>query len=141
MDKIDQLFAIVETLVHETKGWLPHDQAGNVSFHSTNLKLAPDVRAKLAFLEACLGKAQLLAKKPVVPGSVQNPDCCGSRCVVEQGEVRTLPIDRSGDSGNLILCRNCFEHEMNWRRERNKKLGKDCQYSIPAWEELSVYAS
>lgn len=39
---------------------------------------------------------------------VLNPNCDGGRCISDNGEVRVLP---TGGGGNLLLCRQCFEHE------------------------------
>lgn len=65
-----------------------------------------------------------------------NPNCDGSHCSRPQGEVRLLP---TGGGGNLIVCRACFEHEMRWRRDRNRELADDCKFDLPAWESLKVY--
>ena len=37
-----------------------------------------------------------------------NPNCDGSHCREETGEVRVYPI---GAGGNLILCLACWAHE------------------------------
>ena len=68
-----------------------------------------------------------------------NPNCCGGVCTCDTGEVRVLPIGSDPNHGILTLCRDCYMHEMNYRRERNKKLGKDFQYKLPSWESLEVY--
>jgi hypothetical protein len=67
---------------------------------------------------------------------VKNPNCDNDKCVSATGEVRVLP---TGGDGNAILCRRCFCHEMDYLRERNKELGKDCQFKLPSWESLEVY--
>lgn len=59
--------------------------------------------------------------------------CDGSHCVNDSGEVRVVPYC---DNGNLILCRNCFIHEMNWRREQIF-LGR--KFDIPIWSSLALY--
>ncbi|MFA5759152.1 MAG: hypothetical protein WC942_07350 [Clostridia bacterium] len=51
----------------------------------------------------------------------------------DSGEVRVVPYC---DNGNLILCRNCFIHEMNWRREQIF-LGR--KFDIPIWSSLALY--
>lgn len=69
---------------------------------------------------------------------MQNNNCDGStsnRCL-PLGEVRVLP---SGGNSNIILCFNCYRHEIAWRKERNKELSKDCQFKLPKWEDLKVY--
>ncbi len=68
-----------------------------------------------------------------------NPNCCGGHCLNDEGEVRVLPLGKNPHHGNLILCRYCFEHEMNWRRDRNRDLAKDAQFKIHAWDSLEVY--
>ena len=62
--------------------------------------------------------------------------CDGGHCRSATGEVRVLP---SGGSSNLILCRACFDHEIRWRRDRNRDLGRDAQFKLPTWDSLRVY--
>lgn len=69
--------------------------------------------------------------------TVQNPMCDGAHCITGLGQVRVLP---TGGDGNAILCRACFNHELAFRRDRNRELSKDCQFQLPAWETLKVYA-
>lgn len=57
------------------------------------------------------------------------------------GEVRVLPLGASPYHGNLILCLNCFNHELAYRRSRNRDLAKDCAFRRPAWETLEVYGA
>lgn len=52
------------------------------------------------------------------------------------GEMRVLP---TGGDSNAILCKFCFEREIAYRRERNRDLGEDCKFKIPAWEDCKVY--
>ena len=65
-----------------------------------------------------------------------NPNCDNVKCRKENGEVRVLP---AGGAGNLILCKDCFEYELAFRRMRNKSLGKDAQFKTPTWESCKVY--
>lgn len=67
---------------------------------------------------------------------VQNNMCDGSRCRSNVGEVRILS---TGGSGNVIVCRACFDHEIAFRRERNKELSSDAAFDLPRWEDLKVY--
>ena len=67
----------------------------------------------------------------------KNPNCDNDKCASETGEVRVLP---TGGDGNAILCHTCFLHELRYRRERNQALSKDCQFKLPAWETLKIYA-
>lgn len=66
-----------------------------------------------------------------------NPMCDGSG-LCSAGEVRVLP---TGGEGNGILCRSCLSREIEWRRQRNRELSKDCQFKLPAWEDLKIYAT
>jgi len=67
---------------------------------------------------------------------MKNDNCDGDKCTSAAGEVRVLP---TGGDSNAILCRSCFNHEMQFRRERNQDLADDCKFSLPAWETLRVY--
>lgn len=67
---------------------------------------------------------------------MKNPNCDNDKCTASNGQVRVLP---TGGDGNAILCRACFEHELRFRRERNRDLSKDCQFKLPTWETLKVY--
>ena len=52
------------------------------------------------------------------------------------GEVRVMP---TGGDGNLILCRQCWENELAYRRNRNRSLGVFAQFDIIAWNDAKVY--
>ena len=39
----------------------------------------------------------------------------------------------------MILCRNCWTHELRFRADRNKELGKFAQSELPVWETAKVY--
>ena len=65
-----------------------------------------------------------------------NANCDGSGPCILNGEVRVLPT--VGDS-NGILCRLCYRREIEFRKSRNKELGKDCQFALPRWESLRIY--
>lgn len=68
---------------------------------------------------------------------MQNPNCDGSGpCSLIDNTVKVLP---TGGEGNAILCRLCFTREIQFRRERNKALSKDCQFDLPAWTSLKIY--
>jgi hypothetical protein len=66
---------------------------------------------------------------------MQNPNCDGSGPCTP-GQVRVLP---TGGDSNGILCRACYGREIQFRKERNKELGKSCQFDLPAWDTLKVY--
>jgi hypothetical protein len=65
-----------------------------------------------------------------------NSNCDGGCCLRSEGEVRVLP---TGGSSNLILCRACYEHELAWRRERNRELGAAFKFELPTWDSLEIY--
>ncbi len=67
--------------------------------------------------------------------TIHNNMCDGDRCRSNVGEVRVLP---TGGGGNLIVCRACFDHEIDFRRTRNKELGREA-FEIPRWHDLQVY--
>ena len=50
--------------------------------------------------------------------------------------VRILP---TGAGGNIICCHRHWQVEIDFRKERNKKLCADAQYDLPEWESLKVY--
>jgi hypothetical protein len=64
-----------------------------------------------------------------------NNNCDGSG-PCEAGEVRVLT---TGGQSNAILCRECFRREIEYRRERNRELGSEFQFELPAWGSLRVY--
>lgn len=66
---------------------------------------------------------------------MHNPNCDGSGPCLP-GQVRVLP---TGGDSNAILCRRCFTREIEYRKERNRKLGKEAQFKLPAWEDLRIY--
>lgn len=65
---------------------------------------------------------------------IHNNNCDGDHCQSATGEVRVLPY---GGGGNLILCRACFDHEIAWRKERNREVHSP--FNLPLWNSLSVY--
>lgn len=66
----------------------------------------------------------------------RNYNCGGSSCKHSDGEIRVLP---TGGDSNALLCYDCYVHEMQYRRERNRELGSENKYQLPLWEELKVY--
>jgi hypothetical protein len=68
--------------------------------------------------------------------NIQNSMCDGDHCTSANGEVRVLP---SGGDSNLILCRQCYLYEIQFRLERNRKLSRECRFKLPAWDDLKVY--
>ena len=61
--KEDRLHGIVESIVRECKGWI-NDETVLPSdiWHSSNTRLQPETRRKLAFLEDQLAKADTIMK-------------------------------------------------------------------------------
>lgn len=74
------------------------------------------------------------------PDHATNNNCDGSGPHT-MGEVRLLPLGSSPHHGSLILCRACFEHEIAYRKERNRDLSKDCAFKLPEWASLQVYGN
>lgn len=64
------------------------------------------------------------------------PDQC-SWSLGHAHELRRLPI---GGDGAVITCHTGYLKEMAFRRERNRKLELSCQFDLPSWESLEVYA-
>ena len=46
--------------------------------------------------------------------------------------IRFLPI---GGGGNILVCRGCFQHEMNFRRER---IAVGVPFDLPDWNDLRI---
>jgi hypothetical protein len=67
---------------------------------------------------------------------MKNNNCDNDKCLHANGEVRVLP---TGGQGNAILCHACFNHELDFRRDRNRDLSHDCRFALPAWESLKPY--
>lgn len=65
---------------------------------------------------------------------MQNRNCDGAHCTSITGEVRRLPLMLTAQ---LILCKDCFEAEIRFRKHINRKAGMRETY--PKWEELEVY--
>lgn len=66
---------------------------------------------------------------------IHNNNCDGSNCKCETGPVKYIPL---GDGG-LILCKACYQHEMNWRRGCNRELLKENRFDLPTWQQLEIY--
>ncbi len=39
----------------------------------------------------------------------------------------------------MILCWRCHTREIQFRKERNRELSKDCQFKLPTWDSLKIY--
>lgn len=62
-------------------------------------------------------------------------DCDGTG-IHTAGELRRLPICAA--SGELIVCRGCFNSAVNWRKQMNKNLPDGSKYEIQKWEDLEI---
>ena len=67
------------------------------------------------------------------PAEQNNCDGSGPHTL---GSVRVMP---TGGEGNLILCRQCWENELAYRRDRNRSLGVFAQFALIAWNDAKVY--
>lgn len=67
---------------------------------------------------------------------MKNNNCDNDKCLHPNGQIRVLP---TGGSGNALLCRACFNHEMHYRKIRNIDLGDAYKFKIETWENLRVY--
>jgi hypothetical protein len=67
-----------------------------------------------------------------------NPNCdyANGKCCVSPSEIRILPL---GGEGNIHCCRTHYNHEMVYRRERNKNLSDNCKFDLPPWNSLEIY--
>lgn len=52
-------------------------------------------------------------------------------------ELRVLP---TGGQGNILCSFRGYLREIRFRQERNRELAPDCQFKLPAWEDLKIYA-
>lgn len=70
---------------------------------------------------------------------MNNPNCDGNG-PHSVGEVRVLA---TSEMSNAILCRQCFEKEIAWRKSRNtSRLNPVCEkFELPTWDSLEVYAN
>jgi len=57
------------------------------------------------------------------------PVCDGDGCRGAKGELRLFPI---GPSGNMLLCKPCFDRTMAESRKLNKQ-GMD----LPVWDKFN----
>lgn len=67
---------------------------------------------------------------------IHNPDCCGSHCRSETGQVRVYPL---GGGGNLILCVACWEHENQFRRIKGRHYGRPEEWPELNWNDAEIY--
>lgn len=65
----------------------------------------------------------------------KNPNCEGTHCTSNSGEVRLLP---TGGDGNAILCRSCFDYEIR-ERIRHAKEHRQPPSDEPKWADCKPY--
>lgn len=71
---------------------------------------------------------------------MKNPNCDLGECTSSNTEVRLLPLGRDPYHGNIILCRSCFEHEMQYRRDQAHDTGCPENWDTDVtWESLKIY--
>ena len=68
--------------------------------------------------------------------SIHNPNCDGSHCHGQHGEVRVYPL---GAGGNLILCHTCWAHENRYRYERGRETGHPENFPQINWDNGERY--
>lgn len=76
-----------------------------------------------------------------------NPLCDGDSDACDIGEVRVLTTNpyicyarkEAIAAGSLVLCRNCYERQMIYRRAVNVRLDVTTRYGVPVWEQLPIY--
>jgi hypothetical protein len=71
-----------------------------------------------------------------VTNKIQNPNCDGQWCRKDIGPVRLYPL---GGSGNLILCRDCFNHENAYRRLRGRQTRSPENWPEVEWDTAKHY--
>lgn len=81
----------------------------------------------------CDTTALVSHERPMMIHNIHNPNCDGSHCRSEQGEVRYLPTN---ESSGVFLCSVCFHHEMAWRKQVNKRVAHP--FDILEWDSLEV---
>ena len=75
--------------------------------------------------------------------SLQNSaaDNCDGSGPHSGDEVRRLPTSAEAGGGAVILCRNCWKHEMEWRKERNTSLEGNAKFPILDFSQGERYNS
>lgn len=68
--------------------------------------------------------------------TTHNPNCDGSHCKSETGEVRVYPL---GGGANAILCLACWAYENRYRYERGQETGRPNDWPQVNWNTAEVY--
>lgn len=66
-----------------------------------------------------------------------NPNCDNDKCIISNGIVKLLP---TSCNGHILLCKNCYEIEMKFRKSEIKRTGSEI-YQLPSWDSLEEYKS
>lgn len=129
------LLAAAPDLLNACKQLIPWLSKAMVDNAFKNCALPNAAKAALDFACVVIAKAEGREETPV---KTRNPNCDGSHCLSETGEVRLLPLGAKPEHGNLIMCHTCFIYEMGWRADQNAAW--ECiNYDLPAWQDLEVY--
>lgn len=71
--------------------------------------------------------------------SASNPSCDSGMCLRPDGELRVFTVSAVG---RLVLCQDCFNKEMTWRKHINElmvRAGDHDDFPIPEWTKLPLY--
>lgn len=60
--------------------------------------------------------------------------CDGAHCIGDSWQQRAFRLATGGGSG-LFLCEPCWNHEMQWRKERNEELEPQNHFDIKPFPE------
>ena len=71
---------------------------------------------------------------------MMNAYCDGGNCTDPNAETRKLPCGQM----NLIVCIDCYNKEIAFRKDRNIQLAKNGKgfgerWDIPEWDSLAIY--
>jgi hypothetical protein len=85
----------------------------------------------------CLDIPQDLQPKPMSKRrGKNNPGCDGNACKLPGGQLRIMPI--YGEE-SLILCKDCYNAEIEFRKYSNKYLPTSASWDLPDWHSLAIY--
>jgi len=72
---------------------------------------------------------------------IHNPNCDGSHCANESGEVRVYPLSDGPLHSNLILCRSCWAHENGYNYNRGRETRQPDNWPQRDWGAAEVYGA
>lgn len=96
------------------------------------LNKAAEIHTEIAVVARNLSKAITSDIKEDYCDSAYNDE----RTSCSMSGVRVLP---TGSSSNALLCKNHFDHEIEWRKRENKRLADFAKFDLPEWDDLKVY--